>query len=168
MAIKGFLIKYFKKQVLSSKRDNYSMATIVDNINFLARVSYNLGHRSFIITARSVALTNPCKRTHWHLHIRSTNEVHEVCLLINFPLIAEIYYSRFSMINHYNCICSKECRVDKHIAIQNWDIRMNFNLLSMIFVNCWSFYKAARFDQLDVAPYKFFSCLQKNSFTQQH
>ena len=77
---------------------------------------------------------------------------------VPMPRASEIYYDACGMVDSHNRI-RKMCGIDKRLRTNNWATRVNFSILSMIFVDAYLLYKACCGDSAKENPKMFFEKL---------
>ena len=77
---------------------------------------------------------------------------------VPMPRASEIYYNACGMVDSHNRI-REMCGIDKRLRTNNWATRVNFLILSMIFVDAYLLYKACCGDSAKENPKMFFEKL---------
>ena len=115
--------------------------------------------RKFVTTAHGLEEGNPILRERWRqIGDDSNAPPQQVCIQIPQPLAVERYYEGAGTIDVSNKVRQNELMMDRRLQTNQWDYRVNFGILGIIFTDTWFLYQKTVAEP-DECPNEFFSKL---------
>ncbi|KAI2496728.1 Transposase IS4 [Fragilaria crotonensis] len=143
---------YLSQVELSSRGDRKGMVTRGGETNsepkLMAFVWMDRQRRYFIATCSSLAEGSPYKRQRWRqLEDANADEQADpqlVDLVVPQPKAAEVYYETCAVIDRHNRHRQDTLGIENKLVTQNWSMRVNMTVLSMIIVDTWLAFSQCR------------------------
>ena len=140
------------------------MMTSMEDTTIMAYVWMDQSRRYFVSSASSLQPGNPIIHKRWTEVGDEDNPGQRLAkkkqIKIPIPKASEVYFEACGKIDQHNKI-REECGIDKRFNTNNWDIRVNFSILSMIFTDAWLLFKASRAGEVNSTPQLFLNNWQR-------
>jgi hypothetical protein len=102
--------------------------------------------RYFVATGSSMADGVPYTRKRWRQVDKDENASPEsVVLVVPQPKACEVYYSVCNKIDTHNRDRQDTLGIEEKLVTNDWSLRVNLTILSMIFVDTWRLYSQLSF-----------------------
>ena len=159
-ATKRFPMQPLQDTILPVRGQYTGMSTVIDGTTYMAYVWSDRDRRYFVSTAGSMAQGQPYRRIRWtEVGDDEGNRMAERLMIeVPMPRASEVYYDACGMVDSHNRI-REMCGIDKRLRTNNWATRVNFSILSMIFVDAYLLYKACCGERAKENPKMFFEKL---------
>ena len=92
---------------------------------------------------------------------RWNRQVNDVLITVPMPKSTKMYFKACKKINQHNRTRS-DCGIDRSFCTNNWAIRVNFGILSMMFTDAYLLYRATHNNECEYNSKKFFAILADN------
>ena len=159
-ATRRFPMSPLSETILPVRGQYTGMSTKINGTTYMAYVWSDRERRYFISTAGSMAQGEPYRRIRWTEVGDEDDQRLAQRLLIQVPMprASEMYFDACGMIDSHNRI-REMCGIDRRIRTRNWATRVNFSILSMIFVDAFLLYKACCGQKAKLNPKEYFEKL---------
>ncbi|KAI2492446.1 Transposase IS4 [Fragilaria crotonensis] len=151
-ATRQYPMPYLSQVELNNRGDRRGMVTRGGETNsepkMMAFVWMDRQRRYFIATCSSLAEGSPYKRQRWRQLEDASGDDHAdpqlVDLVVPQPKAAEVYYETCAMIDRHNRHRQDTLGIENKLVTQNWSMRVNLTVFSMIVVDTWLAYSQCK------------------------
>ena len=161
-ATKNFPAEHLEHAVFAQRGDRVALAHVDEDtatVDMIALAWLDRNRRKFITTAHGLEEGNPILRERWRQLGDDPNAPpQQVCIQIPQPLAVERYYEGAGTIDVSNKVRQHELMMDRRLQTNQWDYRVNFGILGIIFTDTWYLYQQT-VAKPDECPNEFFSKL---------
>jgi hypothetical protein len=148
-ATKRYPMKYLSELVLSKRRDRYPLLKkdIHGTPDLMAFVWVDRDRRYFVATGSSMQEGDAYFRQRWRQVNREDENAdpERVTIEVPIPKAAEVYYSVCGKIDQHNRDRQDTLGIENKLRVNDWSLRVNLSILSMIIVDSWKAYSGMTF-----------------------
>ena len=147
-ATKRFTMQHLSRLLMPNRGDRHSLLK-KDNKgtpDMMAFVWVDRDRRYFISTASSMQEGDPYARERWRQVNNDDNaDPEKVEIQVPIPKAAELYYQVCGKIDQHNRDRQDTLGIEKKLKTNNWSLRVNLSILSMVIVDTWKAYSGLTF-----------------------